>query len=350
MDEKDLKRYLIPIFSLGLAVLSFLIIKPIAFPILLGLLLAYGLYPLYIKVKTKIKSENLSAFIMVAGTLLLIFLPPLFMLPLFIKELFNAYLSLRSTDFSALILQVFPSISSSPTMAAEISAAASHFSAAISNGMLSIFQNTIMNLPEILFGIIILLFTFFFGLREGPEFKEYFSTFFPFGDEHKKRFFERFEQVTNSVVFGHIIIGVVQGLVAGVAYYIFGVPNALILTVVTMIVGVLPVIGPWLVWIPLDIYLFSTGNTVAGLQLLIYGLFVINWVEVLLRPYVVAARAEMNSAIALIGAIGGTYAFGIMGFLLGPLFLAYFILVIELYKNKKTESIVIRAAPSEQKT
>lgn len=345
MDEKDLKKFLIPLVILGLAFLSFMIIRPIAFPIMLGLLLAYGFYPLYLKINTKIKSANLSCFILVAGTLIVLLLPPLLVLPLFIKEIFNAYLAFQSTDFSALILHVFPNISNSPALATQITAATSHFSAAISGLLLSIFQSTLMNLPSILFGIVILLFTFFYGLKEGHEFKEYFFTFFPFGEENKKRFFERFEQVTNSVVFGHIIIGIVQGLVAGIAYYVFGIPNALILTVVTMIVGVLPVIGPWLVWIPVDIFLFTSGNSVAGMQLLIYGLFVINWTEVLLRPYVVAARAEMNSAIALIGAVGGTYAFGVMGFLLGPLFLAYFILVIELYKNKKTESIVLRETP-----
>jgi predicted PurR-regulated permease PerM len=68
-----------------------------------------------------------------------------------------------------------------------------------------------------------------------------------------------------------------------------------------------------------------------------------------LRPSVVAARAEMNSAIALIGAVGGSYAFGVIGFILGPLFLAYFILLVELYKNKQKESLIIRIEP-ESKT
>jgi predicted PurR-regulated permease PerM len=348
MDEKELKKFLLPIIVMALAVLSFLIIKPIVFPVLFGLLLAYGFYSLYQKLKSKIKLENTSAFIVVLGTLVVILLPPLLLMPLFIKELFTAYISLKGTDFSALILHLFPAISSSPALATEVGAAASHFSAAISNGLLSIFQSTLMNLPAIMFGILILLFTFFFGLKEGHEFKEYFSTFFPFGDENKNRFFSKFEQVTNSIVFGHIVIGIVQGLVAGVAYYLFGVPNALILTVLTMIVGVLPIIGPWIVWVPADLFLFINGDTIAGIQLLIYSLFVINWTDVLLRPFVVAAKAEMNSAIVLIGAIGGTYAFGIMGFLLGPLFLAYFILVLELYKNKKTDSIVLKEAPAER--
>jgi predicted PurR-regulated permease PerM len=80
--------------------------------------------------------------------------------------------------------------------------------------------------------------------------------------------------------------------------------------------------------------------------ILIFGLFVINWIDTLLRPVVVSSRAEMNSAIALIGMIGGTIAFGIVGFILGPLILAYLILLIEIYNDKKQESIVFKKEPT----
>jgi len=135
---------------------------------------------------------------------------------------------------------------------------------------------------------------------------------------------------------------IAQGLIAGIGYFVLGIPKALLLTIVTMIVGIIPVIGPWLVWIPVDIYLFVQGNTALAIGLLIYGLFVINWVDILLRPQIVASKAEMNSAIALIGTIGGIYAFGVIGILLGPLILAYLILLIEIYRDKEAESIIIR--------
>jgi predicted PurR-regulated permease PerM len=349
MDDKDIKKFMIPVIVILLAFLSFLIIKPLSSSICFGLLLAYIFYPLYLKLKLKVKSENFSAFLIVTATFLIIFIPPLLLIPSFIKELFEAYLSFTTADLSVIVLKAFPSLASSQAISAQISSSLSHFNGTISNWLLALFQNTIMNIPEILFGIIIILFTFFFALRDGHQFKDYFSTFFPFGEEHKNNFFKKFEQVTNSVVYGHLVIGIVQGLVAGVAYYMFGIPNALIWTVITTIVGVLPVIGPWLVWIPLDLYLFMSGNSVAGMQLLIYGVVVINWTDIILRPSVVAARAEMNSAIALIGAVGGSYAFGVIGFILGPLFLAYFILLVELYKNKQKESLIIRIEP-ESKT
>jgi predicted PurR-regulated permease PerM len=341
MDDKDFRRFMIPIVILILAVLSFLIVKPIASAVIIGLLLAYVSYPIYLKINKKIKSNNLSAFIIVGVVLLVVLLPIIFLIPRFTEQLLDSYVQLRGADFSKIIFQIFPSLAESKEMTAEIIAASSHFSGSISSWILSIFDSTFRNIPGIAFGAVVLLFTFFFSLREGQYVKDYFSIFFPFQEQYQKKFYEKFEQVTYSVIYGEIVVGIAQGLIAGIGYYMFGIPNALLFIVLTTVAAILPVIGPWLIWIPLDISLFISGDTTRGMQLLIYGLFVINWIDTLLRPIIIAKKAEINEAIALIGAIGGIYAFGFIGFLLGPLILAYFILLIEVYKGSK-ESIIIK--------
>lgn len=348
MDEKDFKKFMIPLAILGLAFLSYLIIKPLFVPIIMGLLFAYIFYPIYVKMRDKIKSENASAFIIVILTSVIILLPMILFMPLFIKQLFEVYLLIKNADFSALLIQLFPTLLANKALSAEVLAAASHFGANISSIILSLFQETIMNLPQIIFGTIILMFTFFFALKEGHDVKDYFSTVFPFPKEFQERFFEKFEQVTNSVIYGHLVVGMIQGIIGGIGFYLFGVPNALILTILMAIAGILPVLGPVIIWVPVTLYLFVTGRTDLAIQLLIFSVLTTP-VDTILRPQIVSKRAEMNAAIALIGAIGGTYAFGVVGFLIGPLILAYLILLIELYKNKKSdESIVIREVKGDQ--
>lgn len=345
MDEKDFKKFLIPVVILLMGVLSFLIIKPIITAVILGLLLAYMFTPFYRSLNKRVGSKNISATMIILLIAIVLILPLILMLPSFTKQLFSVYESLQGLDVSGLILQIFPTLANTPGVSTEIISAASHFNSNLSSLILTIFQNTLLNLPSIVFAILILLFTFFFALREGDNIWNYFTTIFPFPREYHDRFYQRFSQVTDSVIYGHLIIGLAQGLISGIGYYMFGIPNALLLTILTTIVGVIPVIGPWLVWIPVDVFLFATGNSIAGMQLLIYGLFLINWIDTIARPVVVAQRAEMNSALALIGVIGGTYAFGAIGFLLGPLILATFILMIELYRSKDTgESIVVTEA------
>ncbi|MEK6885486.1 MAG: AI-2E family transporter [Nanoarchaeota archaeon] len=345
MDEKDFKKFLLPFVLLLMGVLSYLVVKPILTAIILGLLFAYMFTPAYRSLNRRVGSKNISATMILLAISIILILPIILMLPLFTKQLFEVYSMLQQLDVSGVILQIFPTLASNPGVSTEIISAASHFNSNLSNLVLSIFQNTLLNLPSITFSILILLFTFFFALREGDSIWGYFTTIFPFPKEYHDRFYQRFSQVTDSVIYGHVIIGIAQGIIAGIGYYMFGIPNALLLTILTIIVGVIPVIGPWLVWVPVDGILFITGNTVAGMQLLIYGLFLINWIDTIARPIIVAERAEMNSALALIGVIGGTYAFGAIGFLLGPLILATFILMIELYRSKDTgESIVIKEA------
>ena len=342
MEDNDFKKFMLPIMILILAVLSFFVIKPLLTAILFGLLLAYLFYPAFLKLKKKLKSETISALILVISTTLILLVPPLLLMPTFIDQLFKAYLAIRGADFSVIIFRIFPDLASSPDMTAQIIASSSHFSAKISDWLLVIFEQTLRNIPALIFGIVVVIFTFYFALKEGDKFKGFLGIIFPIPEEHKKRFFDKFSQVTDSVLYGELVVGLAQGLIAGIGYYLFGIPNALLFTVLTAIAGVIPVVGPWLVWIPVDIYLFINGQDVAGMQLLIYGLFVVNWVDSLLRPIVVARRAQMNPALALIGSIGGLYTFGVMGFVLGPLFLASLILLIEMYKDNKGETIVLK--------
>jgi predicted PurR-regulated permease PerM len=342
MDEKDFKRFMVPVLIGVLAILSFLVIRPLGTSIFMGLLLAYLFHNLYVKLNQKWKSENLSASAIVISVLVVLVTPIAILTPIFVKQLYSAYMSLRVADFSAIIFKIVPSLASSKEMTAEVIATASHFNAKISSILLGIFESVFQNIPALLFGVVVVLFTFYFGLREGHKFKEYISIVFPIPKEHKRKLYEKFQQVTDSVLYGELVVGLAQGVIAGIGYYMFGVPNALLLTVLTAIAGVVPVVGPWFVWVPVDFFLFLNGNNVAGMQLLIYGLFVVNWIDTLLRPIIIAQRAEMNAALALIGAIGGVYAFGVIGFVVGPLVLAYLILLIEMYKEDKSESIVIK--------
>ncbi len=341
MDDKDFKKIMTPMMIIALAILSFFVVRPLFVSITVGLLFAYVFYPVYVKLNNKLKSENLSAGIIVSTTSIAFLGPILFLIPTFVKQLLSFYENIRVTDFSVLILKVFPGITASKQASAEIIAAASHINAKISEFIISLAQSLIFNSVEIIFGIIIIIFTFYFALKQVEEMKDYIGSILPIGKEHKKKFYEKMGQVTDSVLYSHIVVGILQGIIAGIGYFMFGLPNPLLLTVLTMIAGVLPVIGPWFIWVPVDVFLFLNGNNTQGMQLLLFGLFVVNWIDTLLRPMIMSKRADMNSAIALIGSVGGIYAFGFIGFVLGPLILAMFILLIEIYKDNSKESIVI---------
>lgn len=350
MDEKYLKNFMLPVTILMLLVLTFLIVRSLVLPVLSGLILAYIFYPLYTKLYYKLRSKNIASSIVIVSVAIVVILPIILIMPLFVDNLFKTYVSFRNADLAAMVTNLIPSIKTNAELYGQVLSLSSHFNSKLSAFMLDLFQSTITNLPAIAFGLVIVLFTFFFALREGDYFKEYLSILLTLPKEYEDLFFKKFGQVTNSVIYGQMVIGVIQGLIAGIGYFMFGIPNAMLLTVLTTLAGVIPVIGPWLVWIPADLFLFLNGQVDQGVQLLIFGLFCVNWIDTLLSPHIVAKHAQINPAIALIGSIGGVYAFGVIGIIIGPLVLAYLILIIEIYRDKRAmTSIIIKENKEEVK-
>jgi len=348
IERETFKQILNYMLVIGLFILAFLVIQPIIFSMIYGILLAYLFYPSYRWTKSKIKNETLSALIVCVGVLLIVLVIIAIIFWALLSQGIDFYLTLQKLNIGELITKSLPEfISTSDLSSTIISTINSSFSQLIANFVTRL-SDLIFNLPDLTVQFFVLAFIFFFGLRDGAAAFEYFRSLTPIKKETQNKFFKHFEDITKSVLIGQVVIGIIQGLVAGIGYFIFGVPNALLLTVLTVVIGILPIIGPWLVWIPVDVYLFVIGRDGAGLGLLLYGLFLINWVEVILRPIIVSRRAQINEVVVFIGMMGGIYFFGIIGLIIGPLILAYVLLVLELYQkhNLSEDNIIFQKAES----
>jgi len=349
MEEKDFKKITLTLLIVGLLILSFIMIKPIAGAIALGLVLSYLFRPLYTKLAKKIKSPNWAAFLIVGGILFLIILPFIFLIPLVARQVVDAYVLLKDKDIYPIILKIIPSIADSPRIAADLSAITSSFTSNIAGYFLNFFKNWIYDLPNFLLQSVIVVFTFFFVMRDWEKMREYFMTLSPFPKEYQNKLVEKFKQITNAVLYGQVIVGISQGLVAGIGYLIFGVHNALLFTLLTIVSATLPIVGAWFVWLPIDAYLFLTDQTTAAVGLLVYCLLIVSLIDNFLRMYIMAKVAKLNTGLVLIGMIGGLYVFGILGLILGPLILSYVLLLAEFYRDKNFKSILIQEHPTEEK-
>jgi predicted PurR-regulated permease PerM len=333
LNKDNFKDGIIVILLIGLFALAIFILRPLIISIFFGVLLAYIFSPLYKKVLSKTKNENLSATIVGIGLLILLLGVLFFIFSTLISQAANLYLGFQSFDLTNFVRTMTPSFLSpevSTIFASSINTFISNFLAESLEG----FSNFILEIPVTLLHLFVIIFIFFFSLRDGRKAIDYVKSLSPLKKETQEKFSKHFKDITYSVLVGQIIIGIIQGLIAGIGYWIFGVNNAILLTILTMLVGVIPLIGPWLVWVPVDIYLFASGHSGAGFGFLIYGLLIISWLDTIIRPILVSRRTQMNSAIVIIGMIGGLFVFGILGLIIGPLVLAYVLLVIELYRKK----------------
>jgi predicted PurR-regulated permease PerM len=319
-------------------IISFLILRPIIVAIIAGALLAYVLYPLYIPLRRWIKRENLSTFIFIFLIFLLIAVPLWFLLPGLIRDIFDTYMLIQKTDFATTLGKLFALFLSAET-AQLATAQANSFIANLFNSMISSLNSVFSNLPNILFQAAIMLFTFYFVIRDYVLLRETLIRLSPFSESTEKKFASEFRGITNAIVFGHLLVGVIKGLALGLGFLILGVDNILFLTGIGIILSIIPIIGPWLLWIPVALLLIVNGNVFGGVVLLFYGAVIISQIDNVLLPYIISRKSNLNVFVSLIGTIGGLYAFGVIGLIIGPLILSYLLIIIDFYKEGKLNEL-----------
>lgn len=344
VDEKSFNKIAGIVILIALIILTFLILKPILVSSIFALVLAFIFHPLYRWVVSKIKNQNLSALIICLILIAIIVLPLIFFLPMLIRQSFEAYSFIQGEDFLTPIYEAAKKIFPSEDISTDLIVAINSFTSKVASSFLNSLSDTLLDSPKILLHLVLILFVFFFGLRDGEKLVAYIQSLSPLSKESEKKIFKQFKDITQSVIFGQIIVGLAQGIVTGIALFAFQIPNALVLTLLAAFVGILPIIGPWLVWVPADIYLFATGRTGAAFGMLIYGLIVISWIDNIIRPFIVSKKTKINSAVILVSMLGGLFVFGVLGLILGPLIIAYLILILESYRasNKKTASLIMQ--------
>lgn len=129
------------------------------------------------------------------------------------------------------------------------------------------------------------------------------------------------EGTMRGVVYGIIGTALAQGILAGLGFWLMGVPGALFLGLITSFLSIIP-FGPPLVWIPAATWLFYTGSINRGIFLLLWGLLVISSVDNFLKPYFISRGSNLPLLLVFIGVLGGVIAFGFLGVFLGPVLLA----------------------------
>ncbi len=136
------------------------------------------------------------------------------------------------------------------------------------------------------------------------------------------------------VIYGILGTAIVQALVAGVGFWIAGVPGVVLLSVLTFFFAVVP-FGPPLIWLPASLWLFAQNQTGYGIFMLLWGLLGISSVDNILRPYLISQGSKMPFALIFCGVIGGALAFGLVGVFLGPTLLAVAFRLIDEWSSRR---------------
>ncbi len=201
-------------------------------------------------------------------------------------------------------------------------------------------QNTTRSTVSFLFHFVIALYTIFFLLLDGPGMLRAVLNHLPLHRDEKSQLIDRFVSVTRATLKGTIIIGVIQGVAAGVAFWIAGVPNAAFWTVVMIVMSILPLIGSALIWVPASIVLFASGHVTAAILLALYCALIVGSIDNVLRPRLVGQDTKMHDIVILFSTLGGLAVFGPLGFVIGPVLAGLFVTSWEIFGQAYSDELV----------
>lgn len=187
---------------------------------------------------------------------------------------------------------------------------------------------------HVMIGILLTVFLLYYFLKDGDKFMAWLAETVPVEEHVHDRMVEEFDQIMKAVLIGHVLVAIIQGTLAGFGLWVTGVPNAMLWTVVMIILSLLPIVGSFLVWGPAAIYLFLGEQLLFAGFLTVWGLIVVGVSDDYLRPIIVDRYAEVNPSVIIIGVLGGIYVFGVMGIFFGPVIIGLLRGALDVYSEE----------------
>jgi predicted PurR-regulated permease PerM len=206
-------------------------------------------------------------------------------------------------------------------------------SQALTSHAFSIGQNTL----EFVVNLFVMLYVLFFLLRDGKALAAQAGRALPLEPRHTQRLLKQFAIVVRATVKGNVVVALVQGTLGGLAFWALGISGPLLWGALMALLSLLPAVGAAMVWGPVAVYLLSTGSLWAAIALAAWGVLVIGLVDNVLRPILVGKETKLPDYLVLIATLGGLAAFGLNGFVIGPVIAAVFLATWEIFIEVRQE-------------
>jgi len=173
----------------------------------------------------------------------------------------------------------------------------------------------------------------FFFFRDGERMVGAVRELIPMEPEHKEVVLARLYEALSAVVQGSLVTALVQGILAGAAYWALSVPFALLLGCATAFLSLLPFGAP-VVWLSVVVYLGATASYVRAVILLVWSAVIVSSADNVLRPLIIGGRTHIPTVFLFFGILGGLQAYGFLGVFLGPALIAILVAFVRIYREE----------------
>ncbi|MCJ7479097.1 MAG: AI-2E family transporter [Candidatus Nanohaloarchaeota archaeon QJJ-7] len=335
LESEDVKFYFFLLILVVLGALSYMLVAPYIYYIIGAVVLVYITHPLYRRLQRSIGNRTVSSILSMFTLSVVAVIPTIYLADQIVIQGRTALITLSTgaidhIETSALELQIEQLtgyvVNIDAVLNDALVDASTLFSAELPGIITSALDATI--------GLFVMAITMYYLFKEGEELLDGLKEIMPLDDELEDKMVVELDRMSKAVLFGHVLVSVVQGILAGIGLWLFGIPNVVFWTFVMIVLGLIPLIGNFLVWGPAGLYLiFMDSEPLLGLGLLVYGTIIVGLSDNILRAHVVGKRGNIHPLLVMIGVIGGLPMFGLLGVVLGPLVLGFFVSLLRVYRE-----------------
>jgi len=347
----DSRFYFIVLVAIAilLGYLSYQILKPFFSAIAWGIVFTMLFYPLYRLLLGRVKKAFVASLLTLCVILILILGPFSYMTYVIAQEAEAALKTAQAGQFDP-----FRTFMENPYTGKIITRVLTTFSINVADlqqtvvAGISKFNSEILtkvtagvgNIISFGFDFVLMVLVVFFLLEDGPAFLTKFGDFLPFSGEEKRRLIEQIRGIVVSTIYGGVTVALVQALIGGFAFLFLGIPSPALWGMAIFLTSFIPVVGTLVIWGPATIYLLLHGAFGKALILVLVGIFGISMIDNILRPLIVKGRTRLPTLLIFLSILGGIKFFGFIGLILGPLVIAVFISVLEMFRYAEDERII----------
>ncbi len=345
MPERRRRDLLTPLL-LALAVilvLAFFVFRPFILVFSVAVCVALLLGPLQRRLSGLLRGRTgLAAMIIVSVTTVVILVPVLTSLFLLTRQaaLFLQWVTTQPVvgpeelqSFWEQLPQRYPTLEEwIAYIQAQVTPVLTGGASQLASGANTLLQGVLSRVTRAAIDLGLFLLMLFFLLRDGGKLKDELRPVSPFSEEQESQIFEHLERTILGALQAIVVVPVAQGILAGIGFMIFGVPSPLLWGTVVILAATVPLVGSPLGWVPAVVYLAIQGQVGPALGLLVYCTVIVSGSDNVVKPLLLRGAARIHPLLGFLSIIGGVLAFGVFGFLIGPVILSLVLSAIRIYR------------------
>jgi predicted PurR-regulated permease PerM len=289
-------------------------------------------YPMHERILVRMPNKQRLAAVLSLITVIVAVVIPLSILATFIlKEALSIYSFVNAGNYPSVVeslsrIEVFIQ-NVIPNFTFDTAAVVQQSAHVVVSNLLSFFANAASTL---FLSFIAIIATYYF-FKDGKRFIHYLVKLIPLDDADNILILNRLAAAVRAVALGTILVAIVQGVLTAIGFALFGFDRAILWGCIASVGSLVPGVGTTIVFAPAVLYLLTTGAHLNALFLGLWGLLAVGLIDNLLGPYLMSKGNDAHPFLTLLSVLGGISLFGPIGFILGPVIMSLFLVVLELY-------------------